>query len=144
MRVFLSGEEECCLLDFFCKNNPNPNPIISNTCHVCQCRPGEMAVIKITPEIYDISDEALSRFTYDRRKCIVNSDITRNEESVGATSEYSQVNCLMLAMADEMNQTCNTSNNNVDKECIYRISKQIGRWKYDKNSMKECLPSCKR
>ena len=151
MRVFLSGEEECCLefIEFIYKKNPkipnpNPNPIISNTCHVCQCRPGEMAVIKITPEIYDISDEALSRFTYDRRKCIVNSDITRNEESVGATSEYSQVNCLMLAMADEMNQTCNTSNNNVDKECIYRISKQIGRWKYDKNSMKECLPSCKR
>ena len=104
-------------------------------------RPGEVATIKITPEMYDISDEALSRFSYDERKCIVNSDITRNEESVWATSEYSQVNCLVFAMADEMNQTCNTNN---DIDCIYRISNQIGRWKYDKNSKKECLPSCKR
>ena len=110
---------------------------------VSSTRPGEMVTIKITPEIYDISDNALSRFSYDERKCIVDSDISLNV-TVWGISEYSQVNCLVSAMNEELNQNCKNDSETNFAKCTWIYAKQIGRWKYDKSSKKECLPSCKR
>ena len=97
-----------------------------------------MATIKIKPELYDLSKRALERFDYKKRKCVAPDEIGLNVTFLGIDG-YTQVNCLIAAMWNEMKSNCSDG----DLKCLNSFEKQLGRWKEDRTSGKLCLPSCK-
>ena len=97
-----------------------------------------MAIVKILPELYDLSKSAHEGFEYKVRKCVAPNEISLNVSELGI-SDYTQVNCLISAMWNEMKLNCTAD----DTRCVNSFSNQLGRWKEDKGSGKICLPSCK-
>ena len=103
-------------------------------------RPGELAEIKITPELHGISEIATWRFDYEERKCVAEDDkITLNNADFNI-KQYSQINCFVAAAAAETSINCMRN----DTKCLLEYMKQIGRWNFDHGSEKKCLPSCTR
>jgi hypothetical protein len=69
--------------------------------------PGKTAMIKVHPNIYSISKEALDNFDYIDRKCVGN-----NEIKIEYFSSYGLSNCLVSAAMTEIYENCNIDNNN--------------------------------
>ena len=101
--------------------------------------------------MYNISDSAVSRFDYQKRKCIADSDnITLNVTDFSIT-QYTYTNCFVAAAVEEMNSNCLKKNDSVnpgtvdkDLACKHKFLSQVGRWNLDKKSNKYCYPSCLR
>ena len=113
--------------------------------------PSIFCIWRITPRLYRISNTAVSRFDYQKRKCIAESDnITLNVTDFSIT-EYTYTNCFVAAAVEEMNSKCLKKNDSVkagtvdkDLACKYKYLSQVGRWNLDKKSNKYCFPSCLR
>lgn len=104
-------------------------------------RPGEMAIIKIKPKLYGITPGALARFSYLDRKCVAPQDGVRLNVSELNIQDYTEVNCFVAAAYEEIQRNCNDSSN---LKCFLEHMRQVGRWKFDRGSQKQCLPSCER
>ena len=100
-------------------------------------RPGEMVTLKIEPKLYDLTKRAHERFDYKKRKCVAPGEISLNVSQLDI-KDYTQVNCLISAMWNEMELNCSN-----EVKCQNSFINQLGRWKEDKVSGKICLPTCK-
>ena len=123
-------------------------------------QPGELATIQIFPSLYDITPASLDRFDYTQRKCVGENEIELTQLSQqGGDSlplNYTLTNCLKSAMMTELIRNCPgfiqayinpgtdsfLSGNLMD--CTREYMNQIGRWKIDEKSGKQCFPTCKR
>ena len=107
--------------------------------------PGKLAMIKIRPKIYNISQGAFDRFDYKDRKCVGNNEVNLKPHF----DYYSLPNCLVAATYTEIAANCpgymfNDPNTGTVQACGMKYRNQIGRWKVDKKSEKQCFPSCNR
>ena len=124
-------------------NNKDDYPLIQLNGFFLE--PGKLAMIKIKPEIYDISQSASERFDYLDRKCVVKNEI----DLAPYFDSYSLPNCLVTATYTEIADKCpgykfNKPNNGTVLACGMKYMMQIGRWKRVKKSQKQCFPSCQR
>ena len=95
-------------------------------------RPGEVSILKITPTLFGITDNARKRFDYLERKCVSEEDgITLNNTQF-EINIYSESNCFMAAALEQTAKTCNNNDTNTSHlKCFIDNMKQIGRWKFD-------------
>ena len=123
-------------------------------------KPGEMATIKIFPSLYDVTPAALNRFDYKQRKCVGGGEIDLDQLSLTDGSlvplAYSLTNCFKSAMMTELVTNCpgfveairnpgtESALSGNTLACTRGYTNQIGRWKVDNKSKKQCFPSCKR
>ena len=108
-------------------------------------KPGKMAMIKISPKLFSISEGALDNFNYIDRKCVGNGEI-----DLGYFERYSLSNCLVAATYTQISDNCpgyslNESDaTGTNLACFNKHMNQVGRWKIEKMSQKQCFPSCER
>ena len=108
--------------------------------------PGKTALIKVQPTLYSATKRALDGFDYRDRKCVGDNEIKLKD---GQT--YGLSNCLYSAAQAKMSEKCfglanrnNTEITGPELACIRSFMDQVGRWKIDKDSGRQCLPPCKR
>ena len=123
----------------FVIENQEDFPLIEEHGHFVE--PGRFARIQIHPKLYSISIEALANFDYIDRKCV-----GKNEIKMEYFETYGLSNCLVSAALSVANETCHGEGDlkGLALGCVTTFAKQVGRWKIDKASNKQCLPSCER
>ena len=107
--------------------------------------PGRIAKIRISPTLYGISKGALNNFEYTDRKCVGNEEINLKDFKT-----YSLSNCFVAAAYTEISANCpgTVVNEGMDTgiklACTLEYMSQVGRWKIERQSQKQCFPSCER
>ena len=109
--------------------------------------PGTLAEIKISPELFTITENALDKFTYKERKCVKTGEIQLDS----SFQAYSLANCLVAAANAEILEHCKIKTFEGDINvtgkllgCYRRHLRQVGRWKIEKSSGVQCFHSCNR
>ena len=110
--------------------------------------PGKLAMIRIQPKLYSISEAAVDRFDYKDRKCV---DTSNKEISLESFDSYSLPNCLVAATYTQIRENCpgfvlDSSFNNTGTllACVIEHMSQVGRWKIERICQKQCFDSCER
>ena len=79
-----------------------------------EVKPGEKALVKIFPSLYNITEAASNRFDYNERKCVVGDEIRLDDPGyLGYTAErypkgvpYTLTNCLNIAAHTHLVDNC--------------------------------------